>query len=217
MDRRKWSEEHKIFREKLKKEDTFNEAKEIFMNLHTEVHITYFEELWDGLDENTFRNSLNDKGRTIAYGIWHAARIEDITTNLLIADSKQVIDTNNFKERLNSPIYDTGNALSTEEILDFSVKINFEILREYWDSVGERTTEIVNNLTFKESRKRVDKNKIVEIEEIGAVSKDESANWLLDFWGKKNKAGILLMPCTRHLLVHLNESMRAKENGKKDE
>lgn len=210
MDSKKWSEEHKVFREKLKKEDTFNEAKEIFMDLHTTVHNTYAKELWEDLDEYTFRSSLTNKGRTIAYGIWHAARIEDITTNILIADSKQVIDNSNFKERLNSPIYDTGNALSTEKILDFSAQIKFHELINYWDSVGERTREIVKNLSFKESRKKVDPNKILEIEKIGAVSKDESANWLLDYWGKKNKAGILLMPCTRHLMVHINESMKAK-------
>lgn len=26
------------------------------------------------------------KGRTIAYGLWHLARIEDITMNILVAD-----------------------------------------------------------------------------------------------------------------------------------
>lgn len=47
----------------------------------------------------------------------------------------------------------------------------------------------------------------------GAVRNVEAANWLIDFWGKKNVAGILLMPITRHHVVHINESMSAKKKG----
>jgi hypothetical protein len=51
----------------------------------------------------------------------------------------------------------------------------------------------------------------------GGVLNVEGANWLIDFWGKKNVAGILLMPITRHQMVHMNESMRLKKKcqGKK--
>ena len=47
-----------------------------------------------------------------------------------------------------------------------------------------------------------------------AVDDVPSANWLIDFWGKKDVAGIILMPCLRHQLVHLNESMEAKRRKK---
>ncbi|WP_242878618.1 hypothetical protein [Clostridium beijerinckii] len=44
-----------------------------------------------------------------------------------------------------------------------------------------------------------------------AVSRDESAIWLIDFWGRKDVSGILLMPVTRHHVVHINESLKAKK------
>lgn len=47
----------------------------------------------------------------------------------------------------------------------------------------------------------------------GAVLDVEASNWLIDFWGKKNVSGILLMPGTRHHMVHLNESFRAKKKS----
>jgi len=49
----------------------------------------------------------------------------------------------------------------------------------------------------------------------GAVLNVDGAKWLIDFWGRKNVAGILLMPVTRHNLVHINESMNIKKKCSK--
>ena len=48
----------------------------------------------------------------------------------------------------------------------------------------------------------------------GGVLDVEGSRWLLDFWGKKNVAGLILMPVTRHQLVHLNDSMKIKKKFK---
>jgi hypothetical protein len=44
----------------------------------------------------------------------------------------------------------------------------------------------------------------------GGVTGHKDSLWLLDFWGKKTVAGILLMPITRHQILHLNDSMKLK-------
>ena len=49
----------------------------------------------------------------------------------------------------------------------------------------------------------------------GGVLNVEGANWLIDFWSRKNVAGILLMPVTRHQIVHINESIQLKQKCKK--
>ncbi|EQE04021.1 hypothetical protein [Clostridioides difficile] len=41
--------------------------------------------------------------------------------------------------------------------------------------------------------------------------KAEDSIWLLDFWGNKDIAGILLMPPTRHVILHLNDCCKWKE------
>lgn len=38
------------------------------------------------------------------------------------------------------------------------------------------------------------------------------SHWLLDFWARKRVAGLLLMPITRHQLVHLNACFMLKRN-----
>jgi hypothetical protein len=39
----------------------------------------------------------------------------------------------------------------------------------------------------------------------------EAASDITDYWGKRTIAGLLLMPATRHNLVHLNEALRLKQ------
>ncbi|WP_346868936.1 hypothetical protein [Clostridium sp. UBA5119] len=47
-----------------------------------------------------------------------------------------------------------------------------------------------------------------------AVLDVKASNWLIDFWGRKNVAGIILMPMTRHQVIHINESLSAKKKSK---
>lgn len=220
MDLKTWNSNLKYLREILTKKDKIEESKSIFLRLHSMVHSsemsgisekTFEDELWDGLDEEKFKTSTNEKGRTIAYGIWHSARIEDITINLLVDGGTQVLNSGNWKKKINSIISDTGNALNEEEILEFSKRINMQELKNYRIAVGKKTQEIVKNLTYDDMKKKFEKNQLQRIIDEGAVLDVEASNWLIDFWGKKNVAGILLMPGTRHHLVHLNESFRAKK------
>lgn len=222
--RKTWNENQKKLRELFKKESTFDSAIDLFMDQHARVHtsevsgfdgMTFEDELWNNLDDTTFRKGQNKKGRTVAYGIWHSARIEDITMNLLVAGEEQVIDHDNWMDRIKSTIYDTGNTLGSEGILKFSQSINIQALRGYRNAVGEKTRKIVASLEYKDLKAKALESGLEKIMDLGAVANDEEAIWLLDFWGKKTVAGILLMPATRHHFVHINESMEAKKRGLK--
>jgi hypothetical protein len=202
------------------KQDKFEESKNLFLKIHAMVHSstmsgigekTFEDELWESLSEDKFKNAINEKGRTIAYGMWHSTRIEDITMNILVADSSQVLSVGNWKEKIKSTITDTGNALNEKEILEFSKSINMQELKNYRIAVGRRTRDIVKNLTYDDMKRTFEKNQLQRIIDEGAVLDVEASNWLVDFWGKKNVAGILLMPGARHHMVHLNESFRAKK------
>jgi hypothetical protein len=38
----------------------------------------------------------------------------------------------------------------------------------------------------------------------------EAAQSITNYWSKRNVAGLLLMPATRHNLIHLNEALQVK-------
>lgn len=224
MDLKAWNNEIKQLREIILKADRIEESKILALNLHAMVHSsvmsginekTFEDELWEELEENIFRTSTNEKGRTIAYGIWHSTRIEDITMNLLVADKEQVFTSGNWQERIKSKIKDTGNAMNKDEILEFSRDINIEELKNYRIEVGRRTRGIIKNLSSEDMKRKFDKDRLKRILDEGAVLDVEASNWLIDFWGRKNVSGIILMPITRHHVVHINECLSAKKRGKK--
>lgn len=222
MDFKTWNKHLKELREVILKKDKVEESKALAMMLHSMVHSSYVsgidektfeDELLEDLEDETFRTSTNEKRRTIAYGLWHSSRIEDITMNLLVAGDEQVFNSENWKEKINTNIIDTGNALSSEEILEFSKNINIQELKNYRIAVGKKTRTIIGNLTNEDMKRKFDKEKLQRIIDEGAVLDVEASNWLIDFWGRKNVAGIILMPATRHNMVHINESLSAKRKS----
>jgi len=224
MDLKHWNEKLQELRKIILKPEEIDKIKKLCLELHEMVHMekmsnvnvkTFEDELWENLDEEIMRTATNEKGRTIVYGIWHSTRIEDITMNMLVSNYKQVFEEEDWLKKINSPIKNTGNALTKEEILEFSNNINIDQLKEYRIAVGRKTREIINNLKGKDLKRKMKRESLQRILDKGAVENVEAANWLIEFWGKKNVAGILLMPVTRHQVVHINESVRAKKNGNK--
>lgn len=223
MDLRPWNKDIKQLRELILKQDKIEESKNLCLSLHSMVHSsimsginkkTFEDELWEELDDNTFRTATNEKGRTIAYGIWHSTRIEDITMNILVAEDEQIFNIGNWKEKINSKIIDTGNAMTGEEIIEFSKNINMQELKNYRIAVGRKTREIIKNLTSDDMKRKFEKYRLQQIIDEGAVLDVEAANWLIDFWERKNVSGIILMPATRHHVVHINESLSAKKKSR---
>lgn len=222
MDIKEWNKNLKYLKEIIFKEEKFEESRNIMLMLHAMVHSsdiseinlkTFEDELWENFDERVFRNNVQKKGRTVLYGMWHSSRIEDITMNILVAGEKQIISQNNFYEKINSGITDTGNSLSENEIMELSRRININYLREYRDKVGLKTEEIIKNFNYKDLKKKILPERLEKVLEEKAVLETENSVWLIDFWGRKNVAGIVLMPALRHNLVHINESLEAKKRS----
>lgn len=222
MDLKPWNNEIKQLREVILKPDKIEESKRLALSLHSMVHLsemsginkkTFEDELWEGLDEETFKTAVKDAGRTIAYNLWHITRIEDITMNLLVAGDEQIFNKGNWQERINSKIIDTGNGMSENEIMEFSKDINMQELKNYRIEVGRRTRYLIENLSVQDMKRKFDKHRLQRILDEGAVLDVKASNWLVDFWGRKNVSGIILMPVTRHHVVHINESLSAKKKS----
>jgi hypothetical protein len=219
-----WNPKQTLLNEIIKKPDRFKEAIALCLEMHSLVHIsevsgtdaeTFEDYVWDGLDETTFRSMPTAKDDTIAWNIWHITRIEDITANILIAGGIQVFLSNNWPAKMNVTITDTGNAMTSEEIVSFSTAIDMAQLREYRKAVGLRIQEILRKLQPGDLKRKVASNGLQRILDEGGVLEVEGSKWLIDFWGKKTIAGILLMPITRHQIVHLNDCLRIKEKYQK--
>lgn len=219
MDKATWGVHLQNLRSILKKDNHLQESKDLMLRLHSMVYtsemsgtnqITFEDELWQNLNNETARKAENKKGRTILYGLWHSTRIEDITMNLLVMGKDQLFEKDKWFSKINSSIRHTGNSLNNNQILEMSSFINIEELKAYRIAVGRNSQDIIRDLNSNDLKRKVYKENLQRILDENAVDNVEASNWLIDFWGKKDVAGIILMPCLRHQLVHINESLNAK-------
>lgn len=225
MDKATWGVHLQNLRSIIKKDNHLQESKDLMLRLHSMVYtsemsgtnqITFEDELWQNLNNETVRKAENKKGRTILYGLWHSTRIEDITMNLLVMGKDQLFEKDKWFSKINSSIRHTGNSLNNNQILEMSSFINIEELKAYRIAVGRNSQDIIRDLNSNDLKRKVYKENLQRILDENAVDNVEASNWLIDFWGKKDVAGIILMPCLRHQLVHINEGLNAKNKSSID-
>lgn len=149
---KEWSDLNKKMQSQFKKESTFADGIETIL----ELRLKLFNELY-GLKEELSREEFNAipfikadgyHSKTIAYSIWHIFRIEDIVAHSLIKKDEQIFISDNYQERIGSPIITTGNELVGQQIADFSEMLNLDELYQYIVSVKDSTNELLRNLSY---------------------------------------------------------------------
>ena len=192
----------KLFQASIKGRDTFEEGKRSLLALRAEFD-TICDLVFNICNADDFYKMPLPKDKTITYYLFHLARIEDITANMLIAGKQQLFSSHSFDVSLKSPIATTGNELARDEMIDFSAKLDIEELVKYYKTVLANTNEIIQNMSFEDSKIKVSAEKKANLIASGAVSTDDYAFWLVDYWCRKTYAGLLAMPLSKHHMVHL--------------
>jgi hypothetical protein len=196
----------------------FESVMQLFFEQHASLHsakvsdldLWSFEDaLLDELSEEQFRRIPKNCEHSVAWCIYHLARIEDTAMNILVADAPQVFSQGAWQAQLNVSFIDCGNEMSDAAMLQLSDQIVLEALRDYRVAVGRRTREIVAALQPDNLTQKVDPTRIQRVMEEGALT--ESARGIANYWSKRDIAGLLLMPASRHNLVHLNEILKLKK------
>ena len=197
------------------------EAIECFLRQHAMLHSakmaqaglwSYEDEILNGMDDADLRRIPIREEHSIVWCLWHIARIEDVTMNLLIANTNEVFEERQWIVKLHAPIIHTANALSEDEVAALSQQVDIAALSEYRIAVGHRTREIVKSLEPGSLPIKVNQAQITRVTAKAVVHPD--AQGIIDYWSKRTIAGLLLMPASRHLLVHLNEMARLKKRIK---
>ena len=130
--------------------------------------------------------------------------IEDITSSIFINNDNQIFNIE-WQKKLGTAVSDTGNAMTAQEIIEFSKDMNLQELMNYRNAVGRKTRNIIENLYASDMKRKFSDKQTQRVLNEGGVTEHPDSIWLKDFWGKKTVAGIFLMPTTRHQIVHIND------------
>lgn len=198
--------------------EQFEQAIQMFLTQHAVLHAgkidkasgwSFADAIVNNMADEQIRRIPRNCEHSIAWILWHIARIEDVTMNLLVAGSPQIFHRDRWSERMKSSVRHTGNAMDLEEVSTLSQRVDIEALRAYRLAVGKRTREIVRQLQAGDLKRKIDPARLQRVRDEGAVVAEASG--ILDYWSKRDVAGLLLMPATRHSLVHLNEALKLKQ------
>jgi len=69
--------------------------------------------------------------------------------------------------------------------------------------VAKNTRQIINHLTLEQINSMVPEEWVMRILEEGGVTTDFRSVWLLVFWGRLTRGGMILTPLTSHHMMHL--------------
>lgn len=209
---KEWSALNKKMQLLLRKKDTFTDGISVCLELRNTLSDAVKKLCGKLSDEQYSLMPYPDANgyhcKTIAYSIWHMARIEDITAHTLICGDEQVLFRDDYMKATSSPIITTGNELVRDEITAFSQSLNITGLLRYAADVKASTDELLSRLSYEDSKRRFtsdDKERVIASK---SVSEDENAVWLINYWCGKDIAGLIKMPFTRHLIMHIEAMMR---------
>jgi hypothetical protein len=214
-----WNKRQSELRRALESREQHEQAMDLFFSQHAVLHSakmvvsepwSYEDQVFDILSNLQLRFIPRYSVHSILWCIWHIARIEDVTMNLLVAGIPQVLNTGRWLEKMKIEARDTGNAMTDKDVGKLSKSIDIKALRAYRLAVGRRTREIVERLSFEDLKLKVEHERLQRVRDEGAVV--PAAGDLIDYWGKRDEMGLLLMPATRHNFVHLNEAYRLKQS-----
>lgn len=150
------------------------------------------------------------KDETIAWHLWHIALIEDLVGNLLISEQAQIL-SDEWMTRLNVTARATGNVMTDRQMIDFSGQINKQELTNYRNAVGYQTREILKSLTPDDLKRKPRDEYLARLVIEGGLLKTKKSIWLKDFWGRHTVAGLIMLPLTRHHMMHLPDSIAIKQ------
>ena len=177
------------------------DALEFFLTRYGEIHKGLVDGLFGSLSEAQLRARPHPGVNTVAWLLWHSARIEDVGVNRFLSDRPQVLEA--WREGLRVARRDVGTGMTDAEVDELSACIDLGALKGYWDAVTTRTLAVVETL-----RGGADLEAPVSGERVRSVVLAEGvvapgAEWLTDFWAAgHSRAWILAQTALLHPYGH---------------
>jgi hypothetical protein len=181
------------------------DAIAFFLSRYGDLHRGLVDSLFSKLSEAQLRGRSHPAVNTVAWLLWHSARIEDVGVNRFLSDRPQALDEG-WLGRLKVPRRDVGTGMSDAEVDELSLRIDLEALRGYWEAVTTRTLAVVETL------KSTDLEALVPGERVRSVVLAEGvvapgAEWLTEFWaGGRSRAWVLAQMALLHPFGHYYEA-----------
>jgi uncharacterized damage-inducible protein DinB len=180
------------------------EWAQLFLQRYDVLCTFYLDGVWETAPEDLMRQRPHARVNSIAWNLWHMARVEDAGLNRFVVDRPQVLDDGQWMRHMNVPWRHQGTGMTFAEVDDLNQRIHLPALRDYVRAVQDRTRAVVLQLTLDELAA------MVRAERIRAVVVDEGlahsqADGLIQTYSGWNKGRCLMNFCLTHSYQHVGE------------
>ena len=182
------------------------DAVDFFLLRYEAIHRALAHDLLERLTEPQIRTRPQPGVNTVAWLVWHAARVEDVGINRFITDGTQVLN-DGWDRRLGVDRRDVGTGMDNAEVDRLSRQVDLGALRGYWDALTQRSLAVAATLRGQ------DLGDVVPADRVKRVCADEGAvapgaEWLTEFWANRRTRGWLLVQTPLlHVYGHYFEAL----------
>jgi hypothetical protein len=184
-------------------------AADFFLLHHGRVHAagvgdpaSMWERVFGGLADEQLRARPSGMN-SLAWLLWHTARTEDVSVNLVVTHGHQVFD-DAWARRMGIGRVDIGTGMTDAEVTDLSGRLDLTAARAYRNAVGKRTREVVARLRVGAWDEVVTPLDVTRAVAAGAFG--PNAGWVEKFWTGVTKANRLGATAITHNAMHLGEA-----------
>jgi DinB family protein len=194
------------------------DAVSFFLVQHAGVHASevggapsYFDRVLGGLSDADLRARPAKSVNSILWLLWHMARTEDASVNLVVADGRQVLD-DDWVRRLGADCRHIGTGMTDDEVSELTRRADVAAVRAYRDAVGRRTRDVVRSLppaAWDEPVTLVDTRRAAAAGAFGP-----NAGWTdgagFKPWQDQSRAARLSGAALRHNAMHMGEAVTVR-------
>jgi hypothetical protein len=194
------------------------DARDLFLDQHAIVHsaavggnkTSAAERTFAGLTDEQMRMRPREDLNSLAWLMWHIARVEDVLVNPVLAGRPQVFD-DAWMTRLGISRRDIGTGMTSPEVTELTRQIELGALREYRDAVGRRTREIVGAFKAQDWEGQVPAEPVERVAAEGAFG--ARREMLVKVFPGRPRAALLSGIALFHPMGHMGEAATVRTTG----
>ncbi len=214
--RKQWTHRQTELRRLLNAKGCFEQGIQLFLQQHAAVHTARLtraqawslqDESLAGLTDAEIRTCPRPAENSIAWLLWHIARIEDITLNFLVLERRQILVSGDWATRLGVSLRDVGAGMTADEVASLSAQISIPALKAYRAAVGRSVQTGIGRLEPGRAREIVPATVVQQLVADRSIS--PQAPWLADFYSNRPRS-FFLTRITSHNFLHLNQAARIR-------
>ena len=196
------------------------DAVDFFLVQHGQVHAaeggrpSYSDRVFAGLTDEHMRARPGGGVNSLVWLVWHMARTEDASVNLVVSDGQQVLDED-WVHRMNVPWRIIGTGMAEGDVADVTKRADIAAVWAYRAAVARRTREVVRALRPEAWEEIVGIADTARAAAAGAFAANTAWTDGVGYpsWQGQSRAGQLAGSALRHNALHLGEAVTVRSLG----